>query len=248
MAVGPQLRSMTDMLLLLIICFAGDESGGFRKPKRTSLSGSSGDAAALAEITTQRNDAGLQDSEGWHLAALGLGQCDGYSRGPRNASECNSSGMELLRKLGRTPGRTMWVGEGTGLPFGCTIQSGGDWTIHYNPHHNNRTGGKGYQFVCDGEGPLSKNTNYLGCYLLKQKVTEVMKSFASVTKCRRMCAGSMFFGLLAPGGCWCTEGQELGIMVPNSKCNVRCQGKRSEICGGHGNGVNFSSVYFVETD
>jgi len=34
MAVGLQLRFMTDMLLLLIICFVGEESGGFRKPKR----------------------------------------------------------------------------------------------------------------------------------------------------------------------------------------------------------------------
>jgi len=163
MAVGPQLRSMTDMLLLLIICFAGDESGGFRKPKRTSLSGSSVDEAALAEITTRRNDAGLQDSPGWHLAARGLGHCDGYSRGPVDATQCNFAGMELLRKLGRTPGRSIHVGEGPGLPFGCTIQSGGDWTIHYNPHHNDRTGVRTYQFVCSGEAPTPVATSGNRC-------------------------------------------------------------------------------------
>jgi len=49
MAVGLQLRSLTDMLLVLIICFVGEESSGFRKPKRAMQKNTSEDVAVLLE-------------------------------------------------------------------------------------------------------------------------------------------------------------------------------------------------------
>jgi len=46
---GLQFRSVTDTLLLLIISFAGDKAGGFRKPNKVVEQSSSSDVAALAE-------------------------------------------------------------------------------------------------------------------------------------------------------------------------------------------------------
>jgi len=149
MAVGPQLRSMTDKLLLLIICFAGDESGSFRKPKRTSLVGSLGHEAALAEVATRGNYTGLQNQE-WHLSPFGAGYCDGSSSNP-DIYSCHYAGTKLLRQIGRVPARSPINGSWSHVPSGCTVQSGGDWTVHYNRAHGRQSGH--YRFVCSGEGP-----------------------------------------------------------------------------------------------
>lgn len=46
--------------------------------------------------------------------------------------DCNQAGMHYLQATGHTPGRPIQVGSWGWVKPGCSVQSGGDWAIHWN--------------------------------------------------------------------------------------------------------------------
>lgn len=85
----------------------------------------------------------------YHLAPMGASKCDfGTSA---SAEWCQEVATAIAKFKGKQPKRLRWVGRYHTLPTGCSLQSGGDWTPHFNTHPNPHTTA-GYQMVCTGAG------------------------------------------------------------------------------------------------
>jgi hypothetical protein len=52
--------------------------------------------------------------------------------------ECNRAGNNYLKERGFTPGRPIQAGSWSWVNPGCTVQSGGDWAIHWNSDPNGK--------------------------------------------------------------------------------------------------------------
>eukprot|EP00927_Polykrikos_kofoidii_P036936 TRINITY_DN3112_c2_g1_i13.p1 TRINITY_DN3112_c2_g1~~TRINITY_DN3112_c2_g1_i13.p1 ORF type:complete len:174 (-),score=8.67 TRINITY_DN3112_c2_g1_i13:6-461(-) len=87
----------------------------------------------------------------WHLAPTGAITCDIGE--VASVDICQSVGHQLANKLGETPARTIASGTWEYLPSGCSLQSGGDWTPHYNVHVVGASSPL-YQLVCSGSDPM----------------------------------------------------------------------------------------------
>ena len=58
----------------------------------------------------------------------------------------------MTRVAGETAGRRWVGGHWSHVPFGCSVQSGGDWTPHYN-NQKAQPSSTHYQLVCSGDQP-----------------------------------------------------------------------------------------------
>jgi hypothetical protein len=52
------------------------------------------------------------------------------------SNQCNVIGQKYLNLISKTPGRPIQIGNWSDVPYGCSVQSKGDYTIHYNTNQN----------------------------------------------------------------------------------------------------------------
>jgi hypothetical protein len=98
----------------------------------------------------------------WTLAKIGARSCPDGTRTPL-VTECSDAAAAILGSLGKKAGRDLQVGDGTGsdtsswggVPPGCSIQSGGDWSTHFNMGSGGNNGV--YSPVCSGLAELPSN-------------------------------------------------------------------------------------------
>jgi len=103
----------------------------------------------LAPLDADRWVPSVQCAEGFHLAPRGVNQCD-FGAGVSSQDACEKAGSELLEILGQIPGRSIVVGSWTHVSVGCSLQSRGDWAIHYNTRASGGNNDGGYSPVCTG--------------------------------------------------------------------------------------------------
>ena len=107
----------------------------------------------------------------WHLAPEGATECDFGELA--DDLECADATGELALAYGATSGRSLQTGSGGtclggswgGVPLGCSVQTGGDWTAHFKTSGSNCNDG-GYRLVCSstGFGPATFTNDYSRCY------------------------------------------------------------------------------------
>ena len=100
----------------------------------------------------------IVNSVKWHLAPTGRTTCD-YGSPATTQNECQEAVAFVAAVANKTPGRNIHVGDGGtcndgawgGVPLGCSVQTGRDWTAHFKPSGVNcNTGTQDYQLVCSG--------------------------------------------------------------------------------------------------
>merc|ERR1719296_351016 len=79
-----------------------------------------------------------------------MNSCD-VGATPDQQQSCNSIGNAMLSSIGRIPGRSMQVGSWSWVPPGCSLQSGGDWAIHYNVLAGGAQNDATYSLICSGQ-------------------------------------------------------------------------------------------------
>ena len=100
----------------------------------------------------------ILSSSKWHLAPAGRTTCDYGSPAPQN--DCLAAVEFAAAVANKTPGRNIQVGNGGtcndaswgGVPLGCSVMTGGDWTAHYKTSGVNCN--TRYQLVCSDSGNL----------------------------------------------------------------------------------------------
>ena len=86
----------------------------------------------------------------YKLAPPGASSCGGPPYSVVSRANCAAAGAAVLppgEKFGR---RGMAVGAWKHVPSGCSLQSGGDWTIHYSTGPGNSGS---YSLVCEKTVP-----------------------------------------------------------------------------------------------
>lgn len=77
-------------------------------------------------------------SSQYHTAPEGNQTCD-FGVSPQEEA-CEAAGEEILGWLGQTALRPFKSGSWNHVPSGCSIQSGNDWTVHFNSYAGWNTG------------------------------------------------------------------------------------------------------------
>ena len=88
-------------------------------------------------------------------AGKGAKNCPGAGRSPRTEHECKTAAALYYAKYGKSSRRGLQVGEGGVcndrswgfVPIGCSVQSGGDWTVFLKLSGVNCPS-TGYQLLC----------------------------------------------------------------------------------------------------
>jgi hypothetical protein len=131
------------------------------------------------------------------LGAAGSSVCPGGMM-TMSESECDAS-AKLVLPAGKTMGRTIQVGSWPQVPPGCSLQSNGDWTPHYNKGSGKNDGE--YSLVCEDTPAtadklhlLQKNRGNKHCYATKYENKYLLAYSPSATKCNIEAVG-------APGSC-----------------------------------------------
>eukprot|EP00808_Paulinella_micropora_P003087 g64155.t1 len=98
----------------------------------------------------------ISASPKWHLAPVGAVQCD-YGETAAQ-SDCPAAVAFLASQTGRTPGRSLQVGNGGtcgninsgwgNVPVGCSAQTGADWAPHFKS--SGVSCNIGYRLICSG--------------------------------------------------------------------------------------------------
>jgi len=92
----------------------------------------------------------------FHLAPQGVTSCDVGST-PAEAA-CEAAADLQVEALGRAQGRHhLVIGSWRHLPYGCSVQSLGDWAVHFNRNRGGRNDGT-YSLVCSGVGQADYET------------------------------------------------------------------------------------------
>jgi len=85
----------------------------------------------------------------FHLAPQGAKSCDKGST-PSEAA-CEEAADQQAQIRGRAQGRQQLVAGSWGhVPYGCSLQSGGDWAAHFNRNPGGQQS-SGYSLVCSGD-------------------------------------------------------------------------------------------------
>lgn len=82
----------------------------------------------------------------WYFL-MGPGATEEKSGPPTTKELCQIAGESYLKKQGKTAGRSGVVFDEKGWPWvppGCSVQSGGDWAIHWNVDKNGKDGSNTY--------------------------------------------------------------------------------------------------------
>jgi hypothetical protein len=80
--------------------------------------------------------------------------CPEFPARMNDISECQSYGDKYIACQGKTAGRTIQSGSWPHVPYGCSVQKGGDWAIHWNTDLTGpNTSNADYQLL--SPGPLS---------------------------------------------------------------------------------------------
>lgn len=84
------------------------------------------------------------------IGTKGALSCNGTDWSMPSQTDCLEHATKALTAAGKTARRGLQVGNWGHLPWGCSVQSGGDWSPHYNRKDSTRNDG-GYSPVCGRE-------------------------------------------------------------------------------------------------
>jgi hypothetical protein len=91
----------------------------------------------------------------YHLAPVGSNDCTSGTN-PKEL-ECLAATRAIVAEKNQRVGRRgLIAGSLSGVPAGCSIQTGGDWAAHYNRRPDGFNRGAHYRMICSGPPAPSK--------------------------------------------------------------------------------------------
>jgi hypothetical protein len=89
-------------------------------------------------------------TRGTMLGPKGVNRCP-FGSSPTTKAACQTQGREMVANIGQKMGRSnTQQGHWTNAPPGCSVESGGDWAVHWNTNTGDSANNNGdFSPVCD---------------------------------------------------------------------------------------------------